>query len=235
VADDHRVARLGGADRIDPGAVAALLGRAPEAASSISVLAHEVSGARVLVRYAIAGERCPTVLTNRYLPTADEVEAWDAVSGLSGNVAVDRGDGRGWVRAGVRVEVPAAWPNLPPEALSALVEVRGGVGSVSVRLTSNQLRGRAYNDGFFRAHHVDSPRVVLSGEEGVVEVPVTAGLVGDQRQLTPLEASASVPAGRWRATLVGAVLPGTADLAEPLDSLPRVPFSVALPGEVEVR
>jgi hypothetical protein len=34
---------------------------------------------------------------------------------------------------------------------------------------------------------------VLSGEEGVVEVPVTAGLVGDQRQLTPLEASASVP------------------------------------------
>jgi hypothetical protein len=47
--------------------------------------------------------------------------------------------------------------------------------------------------------------------------------------------STAVPPGRWRVTFTGSFLKGMTEPDVDPDPLPRVPFSVALPGEVGVR
>lgn len=225
----------GGVDGLDPATVAFLLGRGRGAADTVTVLGRERRDGYVLVRYTLGAQRCPTVLVDRYLPSDDELAAWRAVRDLQGSTAVDLAAGGAGIRAAVRVEVPLPWEGVPPDVVAALVEVRGDAGAVTARLASNQLRGRAYNDGFYRTQYLDSPALRLEGDTGTVEVPIAVGLVGNQHQLPPLATTVPVPAGRWRATLVGNVLGGMTEPDVDPNPLPRVPFAVPLPGEVVVR
>src|SRR5690606_1402300 len=72
---------------------------------------------------------------------------------------------------------------------------------LEVRLSSNQLRGRADNVGWYQSVAVAAPTLVLRADGERVEVPFSDGIVGGVGAVTPLTVALAAPAGAWEVAL----------------------------------
>ena len=209
-----------------------ILVRLAQPIPDLTVLGSEVIGSNRLVRYTHSGARCHTSMTDRYVLSDAEQRLFAAMQLMAPGATVrDPDPARGryrWVSVidGARVNRgPAGMP------LGLLVDVTTVGDQVSVALHSNQLRGRAWNSGFFSAAMVADPTLLLE-RDGVepVRLPIALGYVGGAGVMTPLVRSATVvPTGTWRAALVGEVVGGFDEAHwPPSNPVTRTPFRVEL-------
>jgi hypothetical protein len=199
---------LGLADRppdlpVDAAFVGGLLGLPPDSVTVASV--REVVPSVELVVYDVAGRRCRTTATNRYVDTPVEAllrPRWDRLRDDLHEVEPIP-DG---LRAIVGIDRPG------PQALRTVlaIDLVPGPGALTTTLHGNQLRGWAYNGGWFESVRLDRPEVVLDALDGAaatVRIPFAEEEVGWWGVVTPLTASAEVPPGAWRVRLVADLLP----------------------------
>lgn len=153
--------------------------------AGVHVLDVTQLGRDLLVRWTHDGALCPTTLVDRYVLTEPEVRTEDVLR-----------------RHRVGDVVPD--PAVPPGVTGWTAVLDGGVGhapfavrvdllatpaGVRAALHSNQLRGRAWNSGFFDAVLVAAPRLVLhplSGATPDVVLSLAEGWVGAGAALPPL-------------------------------------------------
>jgi hypothetical protein len=149
-----------------------------------------------MVRYATSRARCPSNMTQRYVLTPEErlteqlgpTAPPDAATAL----APDGGASR-WM---VRLDAAHGRFSPPWDVLALLTATRHG-DVITWTLHSNQLRGHAWNAGFFRDARVIAPTLVATGADGAPlgQLALADGPVGGDGALTPLSADATWPTG----------------------------------------
>jgi hypothetical protein len=219
-------ASLRDGDAVAPDAVDRILARVPHPPATL-VRAVPYRNVQILI-VDLGPMRCPTTFPDRYLPTPIELAAWQAVEGAADATAVPL-DGGGWA---VGLDVRSRDERVDGRVALA-IRLEPGAGSLTARLDSNQLRGKAYNQGFYVDGLIGHPVVVLRRGDAVVEVPLAWDLVGIQAESPPIAATAPVPAGRWDAELHVETLVGWLARDADLTMLVREPRVVPL-GPVEV-
>jgi hypothetical protein len=210
-----------------------ILDRLAQPMSGLTVLGSDVIGSNRLVRYTHDGERCHTSMTDRYVLSVEEQRLFDAMRVMASGATVhdpdpSTGTSR-WVAVIDGARVNRGQAGMP---LGLLVDASASAQGVVVALHSNQLRGRAWNSGFFSAAMIADPALLLERDGAEpVRVPIAAGYVGGAGVMTPLHTRAvAVPAGAWRAALVGDVVGGFDEARwPPSNPVTRTPFRVELP------
>jgi hypothetical protein len=214
---------LGLADRppeqaVDAGFVAGLLGLPGDAVRVLSV--REAVTSIDLVVYDVSGRPCRTTATNRYIDTPVEAAIRPRWSRFTdGEVDVEP------IPEGVRAVVGLDPPG--PRSLRALlaIDLVPTAGRVTATLHGNQLRGWAYNGGWFESVRLDRPGLLLEPADGTagpvepVRLPFADEQVGWWGVVTPLTTAAEVPRGTWRVRFVASLLPEP----EPMRQGPPVP------------
>jgi hypothetical protein len=178
-------------------ALAALVGPDGVATSEVVETAH----AQWSVLYTPRHGRCPTTMTQRYIPTPTEARLRQAAPGLGcGQAALLPAVTPGATLWGVRYDVD-------PRSCDAFymvgVELARTREGVAVTLHGNQLRGDVPNVGVFNAVLAWRPTVsfvpVAGGEP--VSVPLAEGTVGGTADMTPLQVVVPLPEGTWAVRL----------------------------------
>ena len=210
-----------------------ILDRLGQPLPDLTVLGTEVIGSNRLIRYTHGGERCHTSMTDRYVLSAPEQRLFDVMPQMqAGAVRHDPDPAAGvarWVAVIDGARVNRGQAGMP---LGLLIDVTTTGDRLSVALHSNQLRGRAWNSGFFSAAMIADPTLLLERDGAEpVRIPIAVGYVGGAGVMTPLTTPATqVPAGTWRASLVGDVVGGFDEARwPPSNPVTRTPFRVELP------
>lgn len=155
---------------------------------------HDLGANLRLVVYHPSVGRCPTNLSNRYLPTAQEQvirDAWPSTPVGTARRLPDADGAQRWV---LNVDLAAGKVGPPLEA-PMLIEVRTLDGAQQVSLHANVLRGYAWNGGFFVNGTADHPRLIVTlADRATQTVDLAAGRVGSGGELTPLHVQAQIPA-----------------------------------------
>lgn len=192
----------------------------------------------VAVLYDLDAWHCPTRGGNRYvlLPTeaALRAAAPDIAEGAGQPMVAPTS---GVTRWGLRLPRPyLGQPDVVSGEVLAAIDLAVGTGQVSATLHSHQLRGLAYNGGWFEDALVGRPRLALEAQDGaaVHELVFDPGMVGVSGVITPLSGALAVPAGTYDVVFHTAVyaLP-EAHASWPLGDLPSEPVQVGL-GSVRV-
>jgi hypothetical protein len=197
--------------------LAVFAGSAPADAAAAIAAAAQLTGATeldrapaphgaTLVRYTAPGDRCPTVATNRYVPIPEEaalLARFDAVT--AGHPSAEPSDGGVTLFVGHRLTREDG-PDVP---IAVALDLRPYPGGVELRWASNQLRGHAYNGGWFTDAAVTRPALRLTADDGrVVDLVLYQGLVGPSGVVPPWTDRFDVPAGRWRVAFTADALSG---------------------------
>jgi hypothetical protein len=196
---------------------AVFAGPAPDDAASAIAAAASLAGATELdrapgpdgatiVRFTAPDDRCPTVAVNRYVPLPEEapaMEVFDAVTHGRASVTPTTTGLRVVVGHRLTADVGPAVP------LAVVLDLTPRPGGLELRWASNQLRGHAYNGGWFTDAAVVRPALRLTAEDGrVVEHILYTGLVGPSGVVPPWTTTVDLPPGRWRVGFTAAALSG---------------------------
>ncbi len=192
------------------------------------VVGERVGSRTRVVLVDLGPMRCPTTFADRYLPTPEELAAQTALVGVPSQQAVALGPGR-WALA---VDVDRRGTGVDGR-VELLLTLQARPSGLDVALHSNQLRGKAYNQGFFLDGLLARPILRLTEGERVVDLPLAHDLVGLQSVTTPLSHSFDLPAGAWEISFEVASVVGWLDHDDALRTLPRVAYAVPL-GPVQV-
>lgn len=197
-----------GVDALTPGALAAALGVPPDEVGILDTI--QLPSGPSGLRYTLAGGRCPTVMSNRYVDTPTEARMRPHWSTLGdGDVVALPGDPPLWL---VRIH-PGRDDGV--SLLLGLTVTREGDQLVAT-LHSNQLRGRAYNAGWFQDGGLRQAQLTLVDATGTETVlPLYAGVLGPSHVATPLRVAVPAPpAGTYGVRLEGTAL-GVSSAAVP--------------------
>ena len=143
-------------------------------------------------------------MSQRYVPLPEERvarEAWDRLPAGAAETHPLTG--------GVRFVAHLADCTLPLDSCGSTVvvlDLRASPEALRVRLSSNQLRGIADNEGWYSATALEAPTVVLkrAGDGAERRVVIDADVVGHRYALTPLTQDApALEPGTWAARLEG--------------------------------
>ena len=150
-----------------------------------------------IVRFQPATGLCPTNMVQRYLLTPEEQITFDDGPDVPANTAVRLEDVRGARRWLVSLDTGPTVAS-PTNTIYAVITLRDTRDRQELALHSNQLRGYAWNGGFFLNVIVRAPRLMVRDDTGAVvaQAPFAPGLVGREGLVTPLRVSADLPAGK---------------------------------------
>ncbi len=141
------------------------------------------------ITYDTGASLCPTSFSNRYLLRPPERELFRQWSQLRDQIPVPGAEANTWL-----VKVADA-------ALALTVEQIGD--RVLAHLESNQLRGVAYNDGWFTNVTLGSLELHVQGGGQQVVLRFADDLIGERGVITPLDISSVAPPPPWGLTLSG--------------------------------
>lgn len=178
------------ADTLDDGVLAATLG--PDVDRPTLDKRWDLMPGLALAIYHPASGRCPSTMSQRYVLTPDEQVIHDVSSTLAPHhaVRVDAPEGHTrWVAV-----LDASGGRDPEVRLPVMVDAVWSGDQLTATLTSNSLRGRAWNRGFYLDEEVVWPRLEIVAADGArAELVIEPGTVGGEGALTPLSATATVP------------------------------------------
>jgi hypothetical protein len=168
-------------------------GAAPATLLSVTTLGPDAA----IARFQPSTGPCPTNMVQRYILTPEEQITLDDGLGVPANTAVRLQDERGARRWLVSLDTGPTVAS-PTNTIYALITVRDTRDDQELALHSNQLRGYAWNGGFFLNVVVRAPRLVVRDDTGatVAQAAFATGLVGREGLVTPLSARAKLPAGK---------------------------------------
>ncbi len=175
---------------LDDSVLAATLG--PDVDHPTLDKAWDLMPGMALALYHPASGRCPSTMSQRYVLTPDEQVIRDVSATLPSHQAVRVNAPEGHTRW---VAVLDASGGRDPEVrLPVMVDAVWSGDQLTATLTSNSLRGRAWNRGFYLDEEVVLPRLEIVAADGArAELVIEPGTVGGDGALTPLSATATVP------------------------------------------
>lgn len=186
-------AQDGFAATVDDALLQRVLGDAVEGPTRLD--ARDVDPLVTLVRYALPAGRCPMSLVDRYQRSDAETQTdWGSDGPAPGTAQrlPDEAVRRRWL---VALDTRDAERAGGTTRVRLLVEVADTSEGSHVTLHSNQLRGRAWNMGFYQSAALRSPRLVARGADGGVvgQIDLARGVVGWLGESTPVSASGQLP------------------------------------------
>lgn len=167
-------------------------GAAPATLLSTATLGPDTA----IVRFQPETGPCPTNMVQRYRLTPEEQLTFDEATLLPPNSARRLADADGQRRWLVSLDTGTNIVS-PTNTIYALITLRDAGDHQELTLHSNQLRGYAWNGGFFLNVIVRSPRLVVRDASGatLTVASFATGLVGREGLTTPLRVSTDLPAG----------------------------------------
>ncbi len=149
-----------------------------------------------MVRYATSRARCPSNMSQRYLLTPAEQITKDLGPSAPSEAATPLPPANGATRWLLRVDASDGRLTPPWDVLALLTAERHD-DVVTWTLHSNQLRGHAWNAGFFLDAWVIAPTLVATGADGAPlgQLVLADGTVGGDGALAPLAGDTRWPAG----------------------------------------
>lgn len=172
--------------------------------------------------------RCPATFDQRYVATPAEAAGRDLGPREVGASTELPAPAPGVTRvAGVYDADAGLHPRLP-RRVHVVVDLAWADGAVTATLHSNQLRGQAWNGGWYEHARLIAPTLVFDGPGGPHLLRLSDGPVGYRAAHTPLTASLPLPAGSWRVGLEGTTQPDVDDLPVPGREAPGVPVRLDL-------
>ncbi len=156
-----------------------------------------------LERFTSPTGRCPTSASNRYVPTPREALALPLWAEMAPGEVRRLPSSEGEALVAIRT-APARGAPPSHQGAMLLLALRAVSGGLDVALESNQLRGEAYNGGWYDNASLRGAELVLERSDGPsVTVSLHPGTLGPRGVVTPISLHAAVLPGVYGVRLRG--------------------------------